>query len=171
MSAAHPGKNKTTTLVARKYYWKGLTADVARYVDACRACRRSTVPRDRTPGFLHPLPIPERPWQHISMDYKSFPKDKNGHDTLWVVIDRLSKQAVSIPCFKTVMARNMAEMYIQHIYRHRGAPQTIVSDHGPQFISQFWAEFTRILGVKLKLSTAFHPQTDGQTEIMNQYID
>jgi hypothetical protein len=62
-------------------------------------------------------------------------------------------------------------MYIQYIYRHRGAPQTIVSDRGPQFISQFWAEFTRILGVKLLLSTAFHPQTDGQTEIMNQYID
>jgi transposase InsO family protein len=171
VSAAHPGRSKTTALVARKYYWKGLPDDVAQYVNACRACRRSTIPRDRTPGFLHPLPIPDRPWQHISMDYKSFPKDKHGYDTLWVVVDRLSKQAISIPCFKTVTARDMAEMYIQHIYRHRGAPQTIVSDRGPQFISQFWAEFTRILGVKLQLSTAFHPQTDGQTEIMNQYID
>jgi transposase InsO family protein len=171
VSAAHPGKNKTTLLVGRKYYWKGLSNDVARYVDACRACRRSTTPRDRTPGYLHPLPIPERPWQHITMDFKSFPLDKHGYDTLWVVIDRLSKQAISIPCYKTVTARNMAEMYIQHIYRHRGAPQSIVSDRGPQFISQFWEEFTRILGVKLKLSTAFHPQTDGQTEIMNQYID
>ena len=105
------------------------------------------------------------------MDYKSFPTDKRGYDTLWVVVDRLSKQAVSIPCFKTVTAKDMAEMYIQHIYRHRGAPQTIVSDRGPQFISQFWAEFTRILGVKLQLSTAFYLQTDGQTEIINQYLD
>ena len=112
MSVAHPGKNKTTALIACKYYWKGLTNDVAQYVDAYRACRRSTVPRDRTPGFLHPLPIPDRPWQHISMDYKSFPKDKHGYDTLWVVVDRLSKQAVSIPCFKTVTAKDMAEMYI-----------------------------------------------------------
>jgi hypothetical protein len=101
------------------------------------------------------------------MDYKSFPKDKHGYDTLWVVVDRLSKQAVSIPCFKTVTARDMAEMYIQHIYRHCGASQTIVSDCGPQFILQFWAEFTRILRVKLLLSTAFHPQTNGQTEIIN----
>jgi transposase InsO family protein len=158
VSAAHPGKNKTTALVARKYYWKGLTANVAQYVDACRACRRSTIPRGRTPGFLHSLLIPERPWQHISMDYKSFPKDEHGYDTLWVVIDRLSKQAVSIPCFKTVTARDMSKMYIQHIYRHRGAPQTIVSDRGPQFISQFWEEFTRILGVKLVPSRRFtHP--------------
>ena len=82
VSAAHPGRSKTTALVARKYYWKGLTDDVAQYVDACRACRRSIIPRDRTPGFLHPLPIPERPWQHISMDYKSFPRDKHRYNTL-----------------------------------------------------------------------------------------
>jgi transposase InsO family protein len=68
---------------------------------------------------------------------------------LWVVVDRLSKQAISIPCFKTITAKDMAEIYIQHIYRHHSAPQTIVSDRGPQFISWFWVEFTRILGVKL----------------------
>ena len=105
------------------------------------------------------------------MDFKSFPKDKEGFDCLWVVIDRLSKQAVSIPCYKTVTARRIAELYVEHLYRHRGAPRSIVSDRGPQFISSFWKEFTRILGVKLKLSTVFHPETDGQTEVMNQYID
>ena len=99
------------------------------------------------------------------------PKDKAGYDCVFVVIDRLSKQAVSTPCHKTVTAEEMARLYITHIYRYYGPPMSAVSDRGPQFISKFWAEFCRILGIKLKLSTAFHPQTDGQTEIMNQYID
>jgi hypothetical protein len=105
------------------------------------------------------------------MDFKSFPKDAHGYDMVFVVIDRLSKQAISIPCFKTVTAKEMARLYVHYIYRIRGAPESIVSDRGPQFISDFWKEFCRILGIKIKLSTAFHPQTDGQTEIMNQYLD
>ena len=105
------------------------------------------------------------------MDYKSMPLDKHGFDTVFVIIDRLSKQAISIPCHKTVTAEDMAQMFISHVYRYFGMPQTIVSDRGPQFVSQFWKEFCRILGTKVKLSTAFHPQTDGQTEIMNQYMD
>jgi transposase InsO family protein len=105
------------------------------------------------------------------MDFKSFPKDKHGYDTAYVVVDRLSKQSISIPCYKTTIAKDMARLYVSYVYRYRGAPETIVSDRGPQFISQFWGEFCRILGIQMKLSTAFHPQTDGQTEIMNQYLD
>jgi transposase InsO family protein len=105
------------------------------------------------------------------MDFKSFPKDAKGYDAIWVVIDRLSKQSFSIPCHKTTTAKDMARMYIKYIYRTKSMPDSIVSDRGPQFVSDFWREFCRILGVKLKLSTAYHPQTDGQTEIMNQYID
>jgi transposase InsO family protein len=105
------------------------------------------------------------------MDFKSFPRNKNGYNAILVVVDRLSKQAFSLPCFKTTTAKDIAELYIQHIYHTKGVPDTIVSDRGPQFISDFWREFYQILSVKLKLSTAFHPQTDGQTEIINQYID
>ena len=105
------------------------------------------------------------------MDFKSFPTDKHGYDTAYVVIDRLSKQSISIPCYKTTTAKDMAQLFVSYVYRHRGAPQSIVSDRGPQFISNFWEEFCRILGIQIKLSTAFHPQTDGQTEVMNQYLD
>jgi hypothetical protein len=105
------------------------------------------------------------------MDFKSMPKDKHGYDEIFVVVDRLSKQAISTPCFKTATAEDMARMFLSHVYRYYGPPQTIVSDRGPQFVSKFWQELTRILGIELKLSTAYHPQTDGQTEIMNQYID
>jgi transposase InsO family protein len=144
---------------------------VEQFVENCRACRRATVPRDKKPGFLHPLLVPDRPWQHVTHDFKSFPKDKHGYDMIYVVVDRLSKQSVCIPCHKNVTARDMARMYITHIYRWRGVPESMVSDRGPQFVSQFWDEFCNILGIKVKLSTAYHPQTDGQTEIMNQYID
>lgn len=168
---AHPGKSKTTNLVGRQYYWKGLRADVDAYINNCNPCNRSHVPRDRAPGFLHPLPVPERPWQHLTMDFKSFPSDKAGYDCLFVIMDRLSKSSVSIPCHKTINARRMAELFLTHVWRHEGFPDSIVSDRGPQFISSFWKEVCRILGIKIKLSTAFHPETDGQTEIMNQYID
>ena len=170
VSTAHPGRNKTRRLVQARYYWPGWRKDVDRYVKNCLKCRRAENPRDRKPGLLSPLPIPDRPWQHISMDFRSFPKDKQGYDAAFVVVDRLSKHPISIPCFKTTTAKDMAELFITFIYRHCGAPDTIVSDRGPQFVSDFWNEFCHILGIKLKLSTAHHAQTDGQTEIVNQHI-
>jgi hypothetical protein len=171
VSTAHPGQNKTIKILRTRYYWPKMSDNIRQYIRNCAACQRATVPRDKTPGLLQPLPIPERPWQHISMDFKSFPPDKTGYDMIFVVVDRLSKRAYSIPCYKTTTAKDMARLFITHVWRTHGPPDTIVSDRGPQFISVFWHEFCRILGIKLKLSTADHPQTDGQTEIMNQYID
>jgi hypothetical protein len=171
VSTAHPGRDKTYLLLRSQYTWKNMKNDVSRYVSNCHVCRRTCVPRDKTPGLLHPLPVPELPWQHVSMDFKSFPIDKHGYDNVMVVVDRLSKQAISIPCYKTVTAPQMAKLYLEYVYRYHGPPMSIVSDRGPQFISTYWKAFTAILGIELKLSTANHPQTDGQTEIMNQYLD
>jgi transposase InsO family protein len=169
-STAHPGRMKTRRLLRARYWWPGWSKDVDRYVDNCMTCKRTATWRDRTPGLLNPLPIPERPWQHISMDFRSFPKDRHGYDSVFVIVDRLSKRPISIPCHKTVTAKEMAQLYIDHVYRWTGPPDTIVSDRGGQFISEFWNEVCRILGIKLKLSTSHHPQTDGQTEIVNQYM-
>jgi transposase InsO family protein len=170
-ATAHPGRKKTLQMLRSRYYWRGITGDAERYIRNCHTCRRTHVPRDKTPGLLHPLPIPVRPWQHVSMDFKSFPKSKNGFDAILVVVDRLGKRPISVPCYKTANAKNLAAMFIEHVWRYYGPPDTIVSDRGPQFISSFWNEFCTILGIKLKLSTAEQPQTDGQTEIVNQYID
>jgi len=112
-----------------------MTADVGRNVRNWHECKRAHVARDKTPGQLHPLPIPERSWQHVAMDFKSFPKHKQGFDTIFVVIDRLNKQSTSIPCLKTTTAKDVAVMYIDRIYRNHGAPESIVSDRGPQFVS------------------------------------
>ena len=160
VSSAHPGITKTRKIVGERYYWSGWRKFVERYVNNCGACGRASNPKDKKPALLQPLPIPDRPWQHISMDFRSFPKDKFGYDAALVIVDRLSKRPVSIPCHKNINAEQLARLFIEHIYRHRG----------PQFISAFWREFCRILGIKLKLSTAHHAQTDGQTEIANQYI-
>ena len=171
ISTAHPGRDKTYRLLRDRYYWKGMLADVDRYVRNCHPCRRASSPHDKTPGLLQPLPVPDRPWQHISIDFVSFNKDKYGYDNVLVIMDRLSKESISIPCHKTTTAEEMASLFIYHIWRYFGPPDSIVSDRGPQFISAFWTEFCRLLGTKLKLSTAHHPQTDGQTEIMNQYLE
>ena len=171
VSTGHPGIKKTRELLIQRYYWKGLPQDVERYVHNCGVCRRSHVPRDKTPGLLQSLPVPERPWQHITMDFKSFPKSKRGYDAILVFICRLSKKSTTVPCFQTADARDLARMFLERVYPYYGPPDSIVSDRGPQFISEFWTEVCSILGIKMKLSTADHPQTDGQTENMNQYID
>jgi hypothetical protein len=171
ISVAHPGQSKTLKLVHDRYYWPHLRTDVQRFVRNCQTCRRSHVPRDRPPGLLNPLPIPDRPWQHISVDFKEFPPDKSGQDMLIVFICRLSKRSISIPCYKNTDAKETTRIYLDRVWRYYGPAETIVSDRGPQFISEFWKEFNRILGTKIKLSTAAHAQTDGQTENMNQWID
>jgi transposase InsO family protein len=171
VATAHPGKTKTRKILMDRYYWPGMTTDIDRYVRNCNDCCRSKIPRDKTPGLLKPLPIPERPWQHVSIDFHEVPTDRNGYDTVMLIVDRFGKRPISLPCKKSIDAKSAARLYINYPFRIYGPPDTIVSDRGPQFISAFWNEFTRILGIKLKLSTAYHPQTDGQTEIVNQYLD
>jgi transposase InsO family protein len=170
-STAHPNGKKTYQLLSLKYYWFGMGADCNRYVRNCRACQYSHPKQTKQQGFLHPLPIPAYPMQHLCVDYKDFPKDKHGFDRILVFIDRLSKSAVTIPCHQDIDARGTAKLFIRWIYRFGHTPESIISDRGAQFVSSFWKEFCRIIGVKVKLSTAYHKQTDGQTEIMNRYID
>ncbi len=167
---AHPGRDKTKKLLAAHYYWPGMTTSVARYLQNCRTCRRTHEFRDKKPGLLQPLPIPDRPWQHISVDFKSLPKDRKGFDNLFVAVCRLSKRSVSIPCHKTATAQDAARMFYEHPWRIFGTPESVTSDRGPQFISAFFEELCKLMGVKQKLSTANHPQTNGSTEIINQYI-
>src|SRR4051812_27315869 len=105
------------------------------------------------------------------MDFHSMPPDKQGFDTVFVVVDRLSKRAFSLPCRKTTTGEDAARLFYQHIFRIFGTPETVTSDRGGQFVSAFTDELCKLIGTKQKLSTAYHPQTDGNTEILNQYLD
>lgn len=166
---AHAGIKKTKLLVSKKFYWRGLDTDVGRYIANCR-CIRMKARRDKTPGLLKPLPIPARPYQHLTMDFTELPLDEEGHDFALVVMCRLLKKPVSIPCNKTITAKGLADLFLIHWVRHFGMPDSIFSDRGAQFISTFWRELCRILGTKVKFTTAYNPNVDGQTEVMNQYI-
>ena len=167
---AHPGRNKTMGVLKDQYWWPKMQADVSQYIANCHTCHRSQVPRDKPPGLLQPLEVPERPHQHLTMDFMTLPKDKHGYNCVLVVMDRLSKRSYSIACRKTTTAVQTARLFFDNVWRHTGTPETITSDRGTQFVSEFWDELCKILGIKIQLSTARHPETDGQTEIMNQYL-
>jgi len=169
--SGHPGRTKLKQLLQSRYYWPGQGKDIDRYCANCYTCRRSHVPRDKKPGLLHPLPVPDRPWQHITVDFKKCPESKTGHNMVAIFVDRLGKRPITIPVRDTITARELVPLFLMHVVRHVGVPKSIVSDRGPQFISDFWNEFCKRIGTKIKLSTANHPQTDGQTEIVNQYFD
>jgi hypothetical protein len=113
-TTAHPGKTKTRKLLTDRYYWINLGSDVDRFVANCRQCNWSHVPRDKTPGLLHPLPIGERCWQHVSFDFKAMPKDKNGNDNIFVIIDHLGKRAFSLPCTHKATAATAAKLYYEY---------------------------------------------------------
>jgi hypothetical protein len=114
------------------------------------------IPCNRIPGLLKPLPILDRSWQDILVNFIDAPKSKRGHDTVLVMICWLSKKLISLPITRRANAKDLARLFINGYYRYYGALSTIVSDRGPQFVSSFWNEFTKLLGIKLKLLTAHH---------------
>jgi transposase InsO family protein len=169
-STAHPGKGKTQALVKARYYWSSWKQDISDYIDNCLICRRSKHNRELPPGLLQPLPIPERPWQHVCVDFKSFPESVSGLDAAFVAVCRLSKRGFAIPCKKTITAAEMARLYVTYIYPWVGLPDSVVSDRGGQFISEFWTEFCKLLGIEIVLTSGQHPEANGQVEVMNQWI-
>ena len=170
-AAGHPGQIRTFELIARDYYWENMRQDIYDHVDKCDVCQRNKSPRHKPFGLLQPLPIPSRPWSSISMDMiVKLPKSK-GFDSILVVVCRLTKQAHFIPCNESMSALDLADLYITNIFKHHGLPDDIISDRGPIFRSNFWQSFLEKLKVKPKLSSAFHPQTDGQTERVNQCLE
>ena len=141
------------------------------YVTTCDTCSRSKIPRHRPYGLLQPLRIPETPWTSISLDFiVDLPPFKT-FDSIFVVVDRLTKMAHFIPCHKTVTGEETTRLFVDNVYRLHGLPNDIISDRGTQFTSKFWQSLFKILGVEIKLSSAYHPQTDGQTERVNQVLE
>ncbi|KAK9416117.1 putative Reverse transcriptase [Seiridium unicorne] len=168
--AGHPGRYKTYDLLRRTYFWPRLSRDVAAFVKGCHMCQRTKTSRVAPPGFLSPLPVPFRPWSDLSVDYVGPLPDceRNGvtYKHALVVVDRLTKMRHFIPV-PDGSAVTLADAFVTGVYRLHGTPATIISDRGTQFVSTFWKELSRRLGVTLQASTTAHPETDGQTEIVN----
>ena len=170
LTGGHPGRNKTRRKIMARYWWPGIGAWIDRYVANCN-CAAAKATRHKTPGLLHPLPIPERPWRHLVVDFNKMPLDQYGFDNCLVIIDRLSKMSWSVPCKSTATAKDAARMYYEGPYRVFGLPESVVSDRGGQFISDVMDELSMILGVKWKKSSPGHSQTAAQVENLNQWIN
>ena len=170
-AAGHFGFNKTLELISRDFWWPQMWKDVKEFVLSCDICSRSKTPRHRPYGLLQPLSVPRRPWSSVSMDFITDLPPSNSFDSIFVVVDRLTKMAHFVPCKKTSSSEDTARLFLDNVYRYHGLPDDIVSDRGTQFVSKFWRCLFEILKVDIKLSSAFHPQTDGQTERVNQVLE
>ena len=167
----HFGITRTLHQLKRRYWWPRMKAVVASYVQSCATCARIKVPRQRPLGKLQPLATPRVPWSSISLDFITDLPPSNGHTCVLVVVDRLTKMAHLVPFASIPSAEDTAKALFTSVVRHHGLPSDIVSDRGPQFTSQLWTSLCADLGIKPKLSTAYHPQTDGQTERVNQVLE
>jgi transposase InsO family protein len=171
--SGHTGINKTTELLARQFDWPHLRRDVEKYVSTCVTCQANKSSNQRPIGLLQPIPIPKRRWQVVTMDLiTGLPLTRHGHhDAIVVFVDKLSKMVHYAPCTTTVDAAALAKIFLREVVRLHGVPEAIISDRDPRFTSHFWTALWKELGTKLKMSTAYHPQTDGQTENANRTLE
>lgn len=173
--AGHFGVRRTLELIQRKYYWQSLRRDVKKYIKSCPECQRGKARRHRPHGELAPIRTPSKPWEEIMIDFITDlpPSKKAGqvYDSILVIVDRFTKMARYIPVRKTIDAAELADLFINHIVKDFGIPKGITSDRGSVFTSKFWGTLMWYLQVWRRLSTAFHPQTDGQTERQNQVLE
>lgn len=170
----HPGRTKTLDLLTRTYWWPNMSKDAAEYVRACNLCMRVKPSRSSPQGYLQPLPIPYRAWSDISVDYITpLPEClRNGvkYKHLLVVVCRLTKMRhfMAVP---SLNVDDLVTAFVGRVYSLHGTPDNIVSDRGTQFVSEFWIQLSSRLGIAMKPSSAFHPETDGQTERLNTEIE
>ena len=170
-TAGHPGRWKTLELVSRNYWWPGISHYVSQYVKGCDKCNRTKTYPLAPAGRLKPNSIPERRWQVVTTDLIVGLPESHGFNSIWVAVDRLSKRIHIAPTTAEVDSVGIARLFRDHVWRNHGLPDQIISDRGAQFVSGFTRELNRLLGIQTSLSTAFHPQTDGQTERVNQEIE
>jgi transposase InsO family protein len=171
-AAGHLGPKRTTELLSRWFYWRGMSRDAQAYCASCKSCQMNKPTNLAPAGTLQPLEIPDAPWDSWSMDFITcLPKTKKGHDTLLVLVDRLTKYVIAVPTVATNTAEDVARLCLEHVISKHGVPLSIVSDRDVRFTSAFWKTLQSALGTKLCMSTSFHPQTDGQTERMNRALE
>jgi hypothetical protein len=167
----HSGFPVTYRRLVSLFKWTGMKAAIREYVRACRICQQAKPERVLPPGLLQPLPVPSAPWEMATMDFIDGLPQSHQFNCILVVVDKLSKYAHFIPLSHPYTASKVADLFVEYVYRLHGMPQSLVSDRDPVFTSKFWQHLFCATGTQLRLSTANHPETDGQTERVNQSIE
>src|SRR6266404_1434837 len=169
--ARHPRCWKMLELVSWNYWWPGLSRYFAKFVTGCDACNQTKTFLTQKVGKLIPNKVPDQCWQVISVDMIGELPDSKGYNTTLVVVDCLSKQIHAIPTVTSLDSARVTWLFLEHIWHHHRLPEEVISDQGSTFIYNFSCELAALLGVKLTPSTSYHPQTNGQTEHVNQEIE
>src|SRR5467141_3076981 len=164
--AGHP-----VELVSRNYWWPNMSRYIGLYVSHCDLCLRTKAQRCLPVGELQPLVIPEERWNTISVDFISELPESGGYDAVMVVVDSVGKRSHFVETVATVTAAGAANLYVRNVWKLHGLPRKVVSDRGLQFVAAFMKELFQLLGIEAASSTAYYPQTDGQTEHVNQELE
>jgi len=170
-AVGHGGRWKTVELVMRNYWWLGVTRDVGKYVEGCDLRQRMKNWMEELAGKLKLSEVPKKPWSHLTVDFIMKLPVVAGKDVILVVCDRLSKMAYFVATMEGTSAEGLARLFRDNVWKLHGLPESVVLDRGPQFAVELTKELNRMLGIETRLSTAFHPQMDGQTEQMNQELE
>lgn len=166
----HPGREETYTVVSREYFWPNMSIDIRRFVRNCDLCNGAKPWRELKRGLLKPLPVPEQPWRDVALDFITDLPPSDSRTNILVITDRLTKGVILRP-MKSISAEDSAWAIIDSLVRQHGFPNSIVSDRGTQFTSLLWERICQLCKVIRRLSTAYHPETDGQTERHNSTLE
>ena len=170
-AAGHSGRNATLERLKSMVYWKGMSKDVRAFVQKYSVCLKCKYETKAFPGLLQPLPISDLIWQHITMDFIEGLPSSFGKQVIFVVVDRLSKAAHFMALSHPYSAADVAQSFLDHVFKLHGFQNSITSDRDSIFLSQFWQDLMAFQGVQVQLFTAYHPQTDGQTKIVNKCLE
>ncbi|GJU29360.1 putative reverse transcriptase domain-containing protein [Tanacetum coccineum] len=168
----HPGSDKMYQDLKQLYWWPNMKANIATYVSKCLTCSKVKAEHQKPSGLLVQPEIPEWKWEKITMDFVTkLPKTTNGYDTIWVIVDRLTKSAHFLPMRETDPMEKLMKLYMKEVVTRHGVPVSIISDRDGRFTSLFWKALNKALGTRLDMSTAYHPETDGQSERTIQTLE
>jgi hypothetical protein len=162
---------KTYHRVKKEFFWDGLKTDVQRFVAECLVCQQNKVETIKTPGLLQPLSIPSQCWEEVSMDFIIGLPKSEGKSVIMVIVDRMTKYTHFCALSHPFKASTVATTFMEIVQKLHGSPKIILSDRDPIFTGHFWAELFSCLGTQLAHSSSYHPQSDGQTEIVNKCLE
>lgn len=167
----HSGQRATIRRVMEYFHWPTIRQNVGQWIRECEVCQQNKGEHVKSPGLLQPLKIPQEPWRDIAMDFiTGLPKSK-GNEVIWVIVDRFSRYGHFLALPHPITAKSLAVLFFENFYRLHGLPETIVSDRDSLFLSEFWQNLFKLTGTRLNFTTAYHPQSDGSTERVNQCLE